>query len=198
MLVMFAAAHYLAEHHAGEPNLGRRLEEIGRQSVEPSGPLIALCRGWPQSAVLSSIWSQFSDAGGFNAQAATAWLIGLKATSAQFANYVLTLPQPTPADRFWNFRVEMLRAVQDRLSRDREAQVLLLEGLKSACSMDILSSSARLLGTSAVTRKDLIAWVSGKIVALRDSSQLPEFAYDIMAGRQRPTEFCLLESCLVR
>lgn len=172
MMIVIAAAHYLAEHYAGEPDLGRRLEQIGSESVEPTGPLIALCRGWPQASVLHHIWNQSPDNAGYNCYPATAWLVGLKASPRQFVDYILSLPQSIQTDRFWSRRVETLRAVQDRLSRDEEAQALLLEAIKSASSLDTVNR--------------------------RHSPQLPAVAYDIMSGRERPLEFSLLECCLVR
>ena len=59
--VSIAAAHYLAEHHAGNAELGNRLEELAVLSHEPTGPVIALCRGWPNATALQNIWVQASE-----------------------------------------------------------------------------------------------------------------------------------------
>ena len=104
--VIIAAGHYLADHHAGDAGLGRRLEEIAKVLREPIGPVIALCRGWPNSDVLQKMWDQAKGETPWNTSPLAAWLVGLKASAPQFIEYVKSAPREMQRRSVWSFPQE--------------------------------------------------------------------------------------------
>jgi hypothetical protein len=193
--VWFEAARYLAIHYAGEPELGARLEEIARESQDPSGPIIALCRGWPGSKPIEGIWASSSGTP-FSSTPTIAWVVNARANAKQVAGYVQSLPAALENETWWKLPRETVRAMQQRLARDRDAQLAILESTRTSTDADIVGSVSRLLGTVVQDRQALRAWARDHLSALHRENKLQPMGYDMLSGTVRPVEFCLLESCL--
>jgi hypothetical protein len=194
--VLIEAAHYLAEHHAADPNIEQQLEEIAQEAHETTGPIIALCCGWPRSRLLQTVWNSVS-AGPFNGLPATAWLVSTQANPQKFNDYALSLSDALRSE-WLSFPAETLRAVRRRLSGDARAQQLMLEAMKSSTNPDQQATAARLLGVASQKHEALWEWVEFQIRQLRSQKAIPRMSHDIFRGRARPVEFCLLEACLTR
>lgn len=193
--VGFEAARYLAEHYAGEAELGSRLDDIAQYSHEPSGPIVILCRGWQASPVIQEIWNSSSNQK-LNAVPATAWIVSVKATPEQFADYVLSLPEALLRETWWRFPRETMRAVRHRLTTDLEAQRIILASAKTSLGHAIVASISRLLGTVTRDRRALREWARGHLQGVRVPGRVQPMGYDMVSGRVRPVEFCSLEACL--
>jgi hypothetical protein len=159
--------------------LGRRLEEIIPVSQEPSGPVIALCRGWPNARVLEKLWAQARGRSGWGPSPLASWLLGLKASPAQFVDYTTSLPRQMQRDRIWTFPAETIRAVRDRLQRDSDSRQRLLDAIKVSDDNDIIATGARLLGA----RREDADNRAARCRPLRQARRLPLHARSLEAGR---------------
>jgi len=193
--VWFEAARYLASHYSGDAELGAQLEDIAQHSHEPSGPIAALCRGWPNSSVIERIWKSRADRK-LNAEPVTAWVVSTKSTSKQFADYVVALPEALLCETWWRFPRETMRAVRRRLTADVEAQRIIIESAQASMDTDVIASVSGLLGTNARDRRLLREWARGQLKVLQKPGTIQPMGYDMLSGQVRPVEFCLLEACL--
>jgi len=193
--VWFEAARYLAIHYPGNIELGAKLDEIAQHSREPSGPLIALCRGWKGAETIETIWNSYSGEP-FNSMPATAWLVNAKADTRQFSDYVQSLPSALQSERLSGFPRETIRAVRQRLTRDPAAQQLILESTGSSVDADNVASVSRLLGTVVRNREALRKWARTQIDVSRAHGKLRPMGFDILSGAVRPVELCILDACL--
>jgi len=196
--VIVAAAHYLADHHGGDSEVERRLKDILKTAVENTGPIIALCRGWPAGSAVRSMWSACNGQP-LNAMPATAWLVATHATAQEFACYMSDIVKSLRERNDWfRFPGETLRALRHRLSRDVAAQKLVLKLLKEIENLDNQCGTIRLMSTSGVQREAMTGWVNEKIAALRIHQQLATFTFDINRNFARPMELSLLDALLTR
>lgn len=195
-MVLFQVAHYLADHHAGESEVGAQLEELAQDSFEPTWVLIALCRGWPHSTVLDKIWGQRARSS--LPDTASAWLVSIKADATQFSEYVLALPKALKSDGWWHYPMETLRPVRKRLAADLASQRLVARGLESVSDLDVIASVAQLLGMTLQDRAELHDWASRSIAAHLGNSALLSLGYDMLSGRIRPVKLCILDGLLTR
>ncbi len=193
--VLFEVAHYLAEHHAGDGDLGRQLEELAKDSFEPTWALVALCRGWPHSPVLDPIWARCSDSS--SPDTVTAWLMTMKADPAAFAKYMLALPKALQSERWWRFPRETLRPLRERLGVDISCQRLVAQGLELTSEKDVVASVVRLLGMAIQDREQLRDWAR-RILSLGDNSPLLNYGYDVLTGEVRPVPHCIMDGLLTR
>ena len=193
--VWFEAAKYLAENYAGDPNVAAKLEDIAKNSVDPAGPIIALCRGWPSSPVVNDIWTTIRGKP-INSQPASAWLVSVKAEQVEFFEYLKNLPRQITEELWWGFPQETIRAVRHRLTGDKAAQVGLLTYIQPDATSDVLASMARLSGAVVQDRKVLRAWATKHLNAIRTADEFQSMGFDMFSGLPRPVEFCLLEACL--
>ena len=194
--VWFEVARYLARHHSGDAALGMALEDLARHSRESSGPIVALCRGWPASVLLTEMWATRAPGRPLNAQPATAWLVHAKANVDEFLHYLQDLPTAFRSDLCWRFPRETIRAVRRRLTNDSEAQQAILEFFESSTDLDILSTVAHLCGLTLRDRKALRSWAQGHLKGIRKQGHFQPMGYDVLFGEGRPVEFSMLEACL--
>lgn len=191
--VWFEAARYLAHHYKGDVTIGHKLEDLARNSHEPTAPLIALCRGWPSSSVLRELWDSISGQP-LDSDPSTAWLVSARADTKQFLAYISSLPRGLQWDSFWRFPTETIRAIRDRLSRDEEAQSLYIEHFEGLTDLDVVVSVSHLAGLELRNREPLCDWAQKQISASRKKSSLQPTAHNMISGSSRPVEFCLLEA----
>jgi hypothetical protein len=196
--VWFEAARYLAVHYGGEKALGLLLEEIATNSHEPSPAIIALCIGWPNSSFLETIWiSRTSEK--LNDDPGTAWIVSIKSSPTQFADYVLALPETlfsSSGGSFWKFPTETVRAVRHRLTTDIEAQQIIIKKSQESFDNNVIALACRLFEMIAADKRTLHGWASNRVEAFNKQGKFQPLGFDIMYGRVRPIEFCLLEACL--
>jgi hypothetical protein len=193
--VWFEAAAYLARQYSGNSDLETTLENLVKDCTNPAGPLIALCRGWPSAPILREIWE--SAAGKeTNADPSSAWLVSTKADANQLLAYIGSLPKQFQQDRLWGFPRETLRAMRDRLSRDELAQSLFYEHFGDSTDLDVVCSVSRLAGLTFRDRGRLREWAQNRIMNIRLTDGPQPMGYDMLSGKFRPVEFCLLEACL--
>ncbi len=192
--VWIEAARYLAAHYGDNLELGIELEEIGRQSHQRIGPILALCRRWPQAELIEEIW-QKCPSKPLRADAETAWIVNVKASVTQFVDYVQSLPTGLQSNASWSFPRETIRAVRNRLMRDADAQELLLKSIEESHSPDILASLPGLLSTVVRNHQPIRDWANHRIPGLRKEGTVQPMGYDMLSGQVRPVEFCLLDAC---
>ncbi len=192
--VWIEAAHYLARHYRGELDLREDLEDIAKNSHTKIGPVIALCRGWPQSELIQTIWTNLS-AQPLRLDAETAWIINVKASTEELIGYIHSLPTGFQTETSWRFPREAIRAIRNRLRRDTVAQELLLASIEKTDSLDAIVSLSRLLSTVASDRQAIRDWARKRIVELRRDGAIQPMAYDMLSGQVRPVEFCLMDAC---
>jgi hypothetical protein len=192
--VWIGAARYLATHYAGDAALGAELEEIAQHSHDRIGPVIALCRGWPQAGLIQKIWEHYS-AHSLRSDAETAWIVNVKATRAQLVDYIHSLPAGLQNDSFWSFPGETLHAVRNRLVRDTEAQEMLFESIRNADSPDLVASLSRLLSTTVRDRQAIRDWAGHRIVELRKEGSIQAMGFDMLSGKVQPVEFSIMNAC---
>jgi hypothetical protein len=185
----------LAVNYAGDGEVAEKLEDIAKNSHDPTGPMIALCRAWPSSPVINKIWIERTGVPK-SAQPATAWLVSVKADLPEFFEYLKNLPSRIPNELWWRFPRETVRAVRNRLVSDPEAQNGLLNYFATTRDADVLASIARLSGSVVQDRKALRKWASGHLKAVKGTAALKTTGFDLFSGTPRPVEFCLLEACL--
>jgi hypothetical protein len=193
------AAHYVAKHYPGDPELGTALVRAAKLSHEPSGPLVALCYGWPNEPYLAELWNGLNHQQ-FNESPPSAWLTTLFASAAEFARYVASLPASFQNAAAWRFPRESVFAVRTRLARDTEARQELLALLTASEDGDIIASTCRLLGITAQDTLTLCNWGAKEIESLRIRSvgQLQPVGYDMMTGQVRSLEFSIMDACLTK
>ena len=196
MQVLIAAGHFLASRFSGDEHICAELEDLARSCVENTGPVIALCRGWPQSNYLKKVGDLRETANQSFSQAAVAWLTNVSATPEQFCSYLCSLPQTLQRSGFWDFPSEILRAAKNRLRTDPVACECLFQALKASNDNDIVASVAQLLGKTTNDRRRLTAWADEKLATVSAVGQIPTSGYDITNGRHRPIQFCLKDACL--
>jgi len=192
--VWIEAAHYLARYHADDEELGAELENIAQNSRRRIGPVIALCRGWPQAEIIQKIWKDCSDRP-LRSDPETAWVVNVKAKTAQFVKYTRSLVAGLKNDRSWSFPRETISAVRNRLLRDTEAQQMLLKSLEGSDSSDIIVSLSRLLSTVMRDHQAIRDWANHRIVELRNEGTIQPFGYDMLSGRIQPVEFSIMGAC---
>jgi hypothetical protein len=193
-VVWFEAAHFLAKHYGGDPAIGSRLEDTAKASLEPSAPMVALCRGWPSSAFINELWAQRNERPE-NPEPLIAWLVSTKADEKEFCNYLADIPKRLPEQTWRRFPAETVRAVRHRLRADAAAQSEILVKFRDEEDPDILASIARLTGLENQDRKALLDWARKRLEAVRKADDLQPLGFDMFFGTARPVEFCLLEAC---
>jgi hypothetical protein len=193
--VWFEAAEYLAQNYVGDPVVRAKLEDIAKNSNDPSGPIIALCRGWPSSAEISKIWN-LRPGTPTSPEPAAAWLVSVKGELAEFFEYLKFLPNRIPGESWWRFPRETVRAVRHRLIGDKAAQSGLLEHFATETNVDVLATIARLSGAVVQDRKALRSWATKHIQTVRREDDFQPMGFDLFSGVPRPVEFCLLEAGL--
>lgn len=192
--VWIEAARYLATHYAGDAELGAELEDIAQHSHARIGPVIALCRGWPQAEIIQKIWEQCS-ARSPESDPETAWIVSVKANATQLVEYIHSLPAGLQSETFWSFPRETIRAVRNRLLRDTEAQQMLFESIENVDSPDVIASLSRLLSTVVRDHQAIRDWASHRIVGLRKHGSIQPMGYDMLAGQVQPIEFSIMDAC---
>jgi hypothetical protein len=145
--------------------------------------------------VIQTIWNTACKQR-LNAMPATAWLVSLKATPAEFADYVLRLPETLFQNTWWSFPRETIQPIRRRLTADSEAQRIVLSSAKTSLEHNILASISRLLGAVIRDRRALREWARKQLQTIRKPEQIQPMGYDMISGSIRPVEFCLLEAFL--
>lgn len=192
--IWFEAAQYLAENYSNDADVLARLEDISRNSFNPTGPVIALCRSWPSSPVLTELWVSTRHLVP-SSQPSDAWLVSVKSDLREFVQYLVDLPKRIIEDQYWRFPQETLRAVRRRLESDSDAQTELLTRVGFNADNDVLASVAGLVGMAVRDKKALIVWAN-RMFQQKKAGLLPAMGWDVLSGDFRPVEFCLLEACL--
>jgi hypothetical protein len=122
--------------------------------------------------------------------------VSLKADIKQLLVYVESLPKGFLDEGLWSSRGETLKAIRDRMVRDDSAQAAFLTHFQDSTDLDVISSVARLAGLTFRDKRALKLWAEKHIEQVRLSNRIQPTAYDMLSGRFRAVELCLLESCL--
>jgi hypothetical protein len=191
--VWIEAGHYLGVHYANDAKLASELEELARHSHEKTGPVVALCHGWPQADLITDMWQKRSSRA-LGSDPETAWIVNVRADVPQFVDYILSLPKALQKDS-WSFPYETLRAVHNRLRRDADAQETLFRSIETSDSSDILASIPGLLSPVARNHQTLRDWANRRIVELRRKGTIQPMGYNMLSGRVQPLELSILEAC---
>jgi hypothetical protein len=191
--VWIEAGHYLGVHYANDAKLAYKLEELARHSHEKIGPVVALCRGWPQADLITDMWQKRSSRA-LGSDPETAWIVNVRANVPQFVDYILSLPAALQKDS-WAFPYETLRAVRNRLVRDTDAQETLFRSIETSASPDILASIPGLLSPVARNHQALRDWANRRIVELRKKGTIQPMGYNMLSRRVQPLELSILDAC---
>ncbi len=190
-----AMASYIADHFHGDATVGETMILIAGSALIQDVALIALCRGWPNSAPIAAA------AAGLPAlieaaEPVAAWLFALRADPALMASYLVQYPSKLKRQYFGEAR-DGIEAVRTRLQTDKECRELVFNKLGGIAELDTRIMLAKLIAPSMRNDTTFRSWIMDQVWSSRaGDSLICRLAFDVLSNRVQPVEFALFEAAL--
>lgn len=189
-----AASEILGRQFADVEELKDDLERAVVDGTSLTGPVIALCEGWPESGVLRALVARIKDGSvGSVLLPARIHLTCATLPTSRFATW-LGRALPHFQGDFREFLPSCTAAIVKRLTADEEARNGVMSLLNESPKPAAKANLPRFLRDSVGLSSDLRQWCLDEIARQRTRGTLPEMAVDITVGRSVPVEWSLLEA----
>jgi hypothetical protein len=191
-------ASYVADHFRGDEAVGQVMLSVAAMSslIHDVG-LIALCRGWPDSAPIAAATAKLPTVIE-GAEPVTGWLFASRADAKLMAKYVMSYPDKLMRNHFREPR-DALTAVRNRLQTDQVCRNLVFVDLQNVTDLNTRIALVKLLAPSMRNDPAFHTWISEQLRVARENSRvICELAFDVLENACKPVEFALLEAALTR
>jgi hypothetical protein len=192
-----AMASYVADHFQGDALVGDVMVAVAQSGLINDVGLVALCRGWPDSAPIAAATANLPaliDAD----EPVAAWLFASRADAALMTRYLVRYPSKLERPYFrdaWNG----IEAVRARLQADRGCRDLAFGELQKVTEVKTRIALTKLLAPSLRNTPTFREWIRDQLRGVQeDSGVICPLVFDVIAKTVRPLEFALLEAALTR
>jgi hypothetical protein len=202
-LATIVAAEILGEEFGGDPDIGALLENKLRERSADSFVsgisylVIALCKGWPESALLDDFIARLRTSGRPVAMDLQVWyLLCLKGSSeGVFKNFQEILRSSIEPSESWD--PPMAKPLIGRVRRDEKLAKLMEEQLNKSPTASEKTTIPRILAAGRGASETVRSWAVSEIEAQILSVATPEMGVDYSVGRIRPVIHALLDTLAV-
>lgn len=187
-----AAAEVIASQFAGDSTTHDEIAALVTDKIIPSGPVIALCDGWPASKLLDALFERLSRNHQDLLLPAQLQMICLKSNPEVVLQNLDRLINNVH-DTYWAFWPSTLRPIINRAKQDEAVLGEMRGWLDSDPTCHVKASIPRILSAASGLGDQLRRWCEVEVERLYNSPGIPDSGFDVHTGRIRPIVHTLLE-----
>ena len=181
----------LGRQFAGEAMIREQLETcIIRQ---PSAAIIGISIGWKDSAILVTEHARLQNSRSRCLWPDAAYLTSIAGSREDFCRFVGHFVRNTTGNT-WDFLPFCIEPIIERMKIEEGLDAVLIQRVLSTKSGSEKASFPRLLAVANCMDQKLRQWCEKEFSKQSDHSSLPEFGFDVLAGRARPVAHSILDA----
>jgi hypothetical protein len=184
------ASSLLAEQFRNDPAVEKKLLEFVKFDHIPTGVLMALCKGWPQSELLLEVQSDEESA---QRASEVGVLYPKYATAAAIELPALLESDLARAQEDWLQKENLVNPVLARMRNDPPVVAHLFEHLTRTSNPSVMATFSRFIAAAGALTGVQARWYREEI-ARQSALRTPDVGIDLFAHAPRAVNICLLES----
>ena len=181
----------LGRQFASEATIREQLENcVIRQ---PSAAIIGLSIGWKDNPILVAEYAGRRDSSGRHLWPDAAHLTSIVGSREDFCQFLSHLLRNSTGS-LWDFLPFCIEPIVERIKTEEGLGAVLIQRVFSTNSGSEKSSLPRLLALANYMDQELRQWCEREFSKQSNHSSLPEFGFDVLAGRVRPLAHTILDA----
>jgi hypothetical protein len=184
------ASSLLADQFRGDTGVEKRLLGLSRGDWVPTGVLMALCKGWPDSELLAQ-WQNDPEVTDRCHEAGVLYPKYATAKRAEMGAFLESDLRWAELNRL--HATGLVRPVMARIRNDSLVTAHLFDYLTRSSNPTVKATFSACIAASGPLTPEQASWY-GEEIARQSRLQSPDFGFDLLSQSQRAIAVCLIES----